>query len=71
MEYYRRISLKIGYLRRLRGMTQEQFAERLGKHVTFISAIEAPRCNRTVSLDTLFDMAKVLGVDPSVFFEKD
>jgi len=64
-EYYeqcRRIGLKISYYRKLKGMTQEMLAERINKNVAFIGAVEAPNVNRTVSLDTLFDIASVLEV---------
>lgn len=61
-EQYRRIGLKISYYRKLKGMTQEMLAERINKNVAFIGAVEAPNVNRTVSLDTLFDIASVLEV---------
>ncbi len=61
-EQYRRIGLKISYYRKLKGMTQEKLAERINKNVAFIGAVEAPNVNRTVSLDTLFDIASVLEV---------
>ncbi len=61
-EQYRRIGLKISYYRKLKGMTQEKLAEQINKNVAFIGAVEAPNVNRTVSLDTLFDIASVLEV---------
>ena len=59
---YRIIGLKISYYRKLRGLTQEQLAERIDKNLAFIGAVEAPNVNRTVSLDTLFDIAAVLDI---------
>lgn len=61
-EQYKRIGLKISYYRKLKGMTQEELAERISKNTAFIGAVEAPNVNRTVSLDTLFDIAKVLDI---------
>lgn len=59
---YRQIGLKIAYYRKLRGLTQEQLAERIDKVPAFIGHVEAPNINRAVSLDTLFDIASVLEV---------
>lgn len=68
LEKYRRLGLKISYYRKLRGLTQEQFAEKLGKSLAFIGAVEAPNVDRSVSLDTLFDIAEVLEIPPHKFF---
>ncbi len=70
-EQYRLLGLKIAYYRKLRGLTQEQLAEMVDKSTTFIGAAEAPNVRRTVSLDTLFDIAKVLEVEPYKFFKED
>lgn len=66
-ELYKMIGLKISYYRKLRGLTQEQLAEIINKSTAFIGAVEAPNVNRTVSLDTLFDIAKALDVSPYKF----
>ena len=63
-EKYRCIGLKISYYRKLKGLTQEQLAEQINKNTAFIGAVEAPNVNRTVSLDTLFDIAKALDIQP-------
>ena len=68
---YRRIGLKISYYRKLRGLTQEKLAEMIDKNLAFIGAVEAPNINRTVSLDTLFDIAEVLNVPPYKFLSED
>lgn len=70
-EKYRRIGLKISYYRKLRGLTQEKLAEMIDKNLAFIGAVEAPNINRTVSLDTLFDIAEVLDVPPYKFLSED
>lgn len=70
-DLYRVIGLKISYYRKLKGLTQEQLAERIGKNTAFIGAVEAPNVNRTVSLDTLFDIAAVLDVPPYKFLKDD
>lgn len=62
LDKYRRMGLKISYYRKLKGLTQEQLAERIDKNLAFIGAVEAPNVDRTISLDTLFDIACVLGI---------
>lgn len=59
---YRQIGLKIAYYRKLRGLTQEQLAEKVERTPAFIGHIEAPNISKAVSLDTLFDIASVLDV---------
>lgn len=59
---YQQIGLKIAYYRKLRGLTQEQLAERLELSPAFIGHVEAPNINKAVSLDTLFDVVAALDV---------
>jgi len=70
-EEYRKLGLKISYYRKLRGYTQEKLAEKIDKTTNFIGAAEAPNVNRTVSLDTLFDISKALDIPPYKFFSED
>jgi transcriptional regulator with XRE-family HTH domain len=68
---YRKLGLKISYYRKLKGLTQEQFAEKLDKNLAFIGAVEAPNIDRTISLDTLFDIADILEVPAYKFLKFD
>ena len=68
---YKQLGLKIAYYRKLRGFTQEQLAERLGMSTVFIGQVEAPNMSYAVSLDTLFDIADLLGVPPYKFLDFD
>ena len=68
---YRQIGLKIAYYRKLRGLTQEQLAEKLELSPAFIGHVEAPNVNKAVSLDTLFDVAAALDVPPYKFLQFD
>lgn len=70
-EQYRRLGLKISYYRKLKGYTQEQLAEKINKNTAFLGAVEAPNVDRTLSLDTLFDIAEVLEVPPYKFLMDD
>lgn len=61
---YIKLGLKISYFRKLKGYTQEQFAEKIGKNLSFIGQVEAPNICRAISMDTLFDIAEVLEISP-------
>ena len=65
---YLQLGLKIAYYRKLRGLTQEQLAERINRTPAFIGHVEAPNISKAVSLDTLFDIASILDVPAYKFF---
>ena len=64
---YRQLGLKIAYFRKLRGLTQEQLAEKIDKNAAFIGHVEAPNIDKAVSLDTLFDIADALDIPAHKF----
>lgn len=70
-EKLRVLGLRISYYRKLRGMTQEQFAEAIGRSVSFVSQIEANngRMAKGVSLETLFLISEKLEVPLFRLFE--
>ena len=71
-EYYNKmIGLKVAYYRKLKGYTQEQFAERLGVDTSFIGQIEAVNINKAISLDTLFRISKALEIPPCKLLDFD
>lgn len=59
---YLQLGLKIAYYRKLRGLTQEQLAEKIERTPAFIGHVEAPNICKAISLDTLFDISKALDV---------
>lgn len=65
---YLQLGLKIAYYRKLRGLTQEQLAEKINRTSAFVGHIEAPNIIKAVSLDTLFDISRVLNVPVYKFF---
>ena len=65
---YRQLGLKIAYYRKLRGITQEQLAEKIEKSAAFIGHVEAPNVDKAISLDTLFDISAALDVPAHKFF---
>lgn len=68
---YLQLGLKIAYYRKLRGLTQEELAERIDRTPAFIGHVEAPNISKAVSLDTLFDIAKVLNIPAYKFLVFD
>ena len=64
-----KFGLKVQYYRKLRGMTQEAFADRIGKFWSFIAKIESPTQAFGVSMETLFQIADVLGIPVSKLFD--
>ena len=71
-EKFRVLGLKIAYYRKLRGLTQEQLAEAIGRSVSFDSQVEANNSSRVkgVSLETLFLIAERLDIPASKLFEE-
>lgn len=69
--YYKMIGLKVSYYRKIKGLTQEQLAERMGVGTSFIGQIEAVNIVKAISLDTLFRISKALDVPPHKFLDFD
>ena len=59
---YMQLGLKISFYRKLRGLTQEQLAEKIERTPAFIGHVEAPNINKAISLDTLFDISKAVDI---------
>ena len=69
-EQYIRFGLKVQYYRKLRGLTQEAFADKIGKSWSFVAKIESPTRAFGVSMETLFKIAEALEVPVSKLFEE-
>lgn len=59
---FKQLGLKIAYYRKLKGYTQEALAEKIDRSAAFIGHVEAPNVKKSVSLGTLFAIAKALDV---------
>ena len=59
---YLQHGLKIAYYRKLRGLTQEELAERIDRSAAFVGHVEAPNIKKAISLDTLFAVAQALDI---------
>ena len=69
-EQYIRFGLKVQYHRKLRGLTQEAFADKIGKSWSFVAKVESPTRAFGVSMETLFKIADALEVPVSKLFEE-
>ena len=59
------LGIAIAALRKMRGMSQEQLAEKSNVSRSHISAIEVPGLVRPFSLDVFFNIADALEIDPA------
>ncbi len=70
-ERYRTMGLRIAYYRKLKGFTQEAFAEKVGRSVNFIAQVEGVGTIRGISLETLFKISEVLGIQPGKLLDEE
>ena len=59
------LGIVIAALRKMRGLSQEQLAERANISRSFLSAIEAPGIVRPFSLEVFYNIADALDIEPS------
>ncbi len=67
---YIKFGLKVQYYRKLAGLTQEAFADKVGISWSYLAKIESPTRAFGVSMETLFTIADVLGVPVAKLFEE-
>ena len=67
---YELVSQNIKKQRKLKGLTQEQLAEKMDYSTQFISNIESKN-HQTFSLGTLWRIALVLDIDIAELFKED
>lgn len=59
------LGIAISALRKMRGMSQEQLAEKANLSRSHLSAIEAPGIVRPFSLEVFYNIADALEIDPA------
>ena len=69
-EQYIRFGLKVQYYRKIQGLTQEAFADKIGKSWSFVAKIESPTQAFGVAMETMFKIAEALKVPVSKLFEE-
>lgn len=68
-EKYRQLSYSISHYRKMRGLTQEQFAELVHISRGYLSHIEAPNVISSFSIAILFDIADTLDIETKLLLE--
>lgn len=63
------LGITIATLRKLRGMSQEQLAQKANMSRSHLSSIEAPNIVRPFSLEILYNIADALDVEPCKLLE--
>ena len=66
---YIKFGLKVQYYRKLRGLTQEAFADQVGISWSYLAKIESPTRAFGVSMEKLFAIAEALDVPVAKLFE--
>lgn len=64
---YRQIGAKIAYYRTIRGLSQEELADKIALSKSTLSKIERGKYNSGLSVATLLDIADGLDVEMSTF----
>ncbi len=59
---YKEIGQKIAYYRKQKGLTQEQLADMVSVSKSYLTKIEAPNCDKTFSLEVLFEISDALQI---------
>ena len=55
--------------RKLKGFTQEKLAEASNYNLSFIGNLESSKVFQTISVGSLYHLAKILGVSIKTFFD--
>ena len=66
-----KLGLNIGLLRKMKGLTQDQLAEKAGISRSFLSTIEAPSLVQSFSIDILYNLYDALDIDPGDLINGD
>lgn len=70
-ELYRVIGSNIKYYREYAKFTQPQLAEAAQISISYLSKIEAPGCDKSISISVLNQIANILSVEITEFFRED
>ncbi len=69
-DLYRVIGANIKHYREQRKLTQIQLADQTGISISYLSKIEATRCDKSLSISVLNQIANVLDVEINEFFKE-
>ncbi len=65
------MGLKISYYIKMKGLTQEELAEKVNVNPSYISQIERPTKVQAISLKLLYDIADALDVEPYILLHTE
>jgi len=68
---YKNIGLLIKYYRKLKGLTQDELANKAGISKSYLSKIEAQNCEKPFSLEVLFEISDALDVPITYLLDSD
>ena len=68
-ERFKQLGLNVTYYRKMKDLTQDELAEKVGTSRTHLSNIEAPNMTKSMSLELLFSIAEALDVEPAKLLE--
>ena len=66
---YKKLGMNIANLRKSKGLTQIQLAEKVGISRTHMSNIEAPNMLTPISLEVVFNIADSLEIPVEILFD--
>ena len=67
---YRTIGNKIKQIRNENNLTQQQLCDKAGISISYLSKIEAAKCDKSFSLSILNQLANALSIDITEFFKE-
>lgn len=67
---YRTIGNKIKQIRNENNLTQQQLCDKSGISISYLSKIEAAKCDKSFSLSILNQLANALSADITEFFKE-
>lgn len=57
---YKKIGQLIQFYRKQKGLTQQELADKISISKSYLTKIEAPNCDKSFSLEVLFEIADAL-----------
>lgn len=66
---YKTIGRRIQYYRKQKAISQQELADIISVSKSYIAKIEAPNCDKSFSLEILFEISDALQIPISKFFD--
>lgn len=70
-ELYRTLGSNIKYYRKQAHMTQAQLAEAAQISISYLSKIEAAKCDKSLSISVLNQISHILNIEITAFFKEN